>query len=125
NNVRDFNNFILTTTQDAPITPPGFPVPPQTVFFTSTPYLSELTVENLTTGLFVPPSAYVQDRNAGTWTMNVGTYDTLQATFDTGNPIKIFDSLEGATALTGTVTFTHGSNTVTGVGTAFLAEVNL
>src|SRR6185436_16714072 len=57
--------------------------------------------------------------------MNVGTYDTLQATFDTGNPIKIFDSLEGATALTGTVTFTHGSTSVVGVGTLFLAEVNL
>jgi len=125
NNVRDFNNFILTTTQDPPITPPGFPAPPQTVFFTSTPYFGELTIENLTTGLFVPPSAYVEDRDAGKWTMNVGTYDTLQATFDTGNPIKIFDSLQGATALTGTVTFTHGSNTVTGVGTAFLAEVNL
>lgn len=125
NNVRDFNNFILTTSQDAPIIPAGFPVPPQTVFNTSTPYSSELTVEDLTTGLLVPPSAYVEDRAAGAWTMNVGTYDTLQATFDTGNPIKIFNSLQGATALTGIVTFEHGNDTLVGVGTSFLAEVNL
>lgn len=125
NNVRDFNNFILTTTQDAPITPPGFPVPPQTVFFTSTPFTGELTVEDLTTGQFVPSSAYVADRIQGKWTMNVGTYDTLQATFDTGNPIKVFDSLSGATALTGLVTFTHNSINITGTGTLFLTQLNL
>lgn len=124
NNVRDFNNFILTTTQDAPITPAGFPAPAQTVFFTSTPYTGELTVEDITTGLLVPSSAYVADRIQGKWTMNVGTYDTLQATFDTGNPIKVFNSLQGATALTGMVTFTHNSNAVTGSGTLFLSQVN-
>jgi hypothetical protein len=117
-NVRDINNFILTTTQDAPIVPTG----PQTVFYTSTPFLdSTLVVQDLTTGLLVPSSAYTTDGVRGFWTMHVATTDTLQATFDTGNPIKIFDSLQGATALTGTVTFTNGNATVS--GTLFLSQL--
>jgi len=116
------NNFILTTTQDAPIVPSG----PQTVFHTSFPFIAgTLTVQDLTTGLLVSSGAYTTNPIQGTWTMFVATTDTLQATFDTGAPIKVFDALQGATTLTGTVTFTNGSAIVTGSGTLFLTELTV
>jgi len=118
--VSRINNFILTTTQDAPIIPSG----PQTVFHTSTSFVAgTLTVQDLTTGLIVPSGSYTTNPIQGTWTMLIPTTDTLQAIFDTGAPIKVFDALQGATTLTGTVTFTNGSATVTGSGTLFLTEL--
>jgi type VI secretion system secreted protein VgrG len=74
-------------------------------------------------GLIVPPSSYTSNGVQGYWTMNVPTTHTLQAMFDTAPPIKIFDALSGATVLTGTTTFTHGSNTITGVGTSYLSQL--
>jgi|SRR5579864_7462402 len=114
-NVRDEDDFFLVTIQDPPVVPSG----PQTVFHTSQPYIdSTLRIEDITTGLFVPSSAYTTDGALGTWTMNVATTDTLQAMFDVGNPNDpapvIFDALSGATALTGLVTFTNGSNNIVG-----------
>jgi len=74
-------------------------------------------------GLIVPPSDYTTNGILGYWTMNTPTTHTLQATFDIGNPIKIFDSLQGATLLTGLVTFTNGSNIVTGNATVLPAPL--
>jgi hypothetical protein len=65
-------------------------------------------------GLIVPPSDYTVNMALGYFTMNTPTTHTLQATFDTGSPIKIFNPLQGATALSGIVTFTNGSTAVTG-----------
>ena len=76
-------------------------------------------------GLIVPPSSYTTNGVLGYWTMNVPTTHTLQAMFDIAPPIKIFDSLSGATALTGTTTFTHGSANVTGVGTSYLSQLTI
>lgn len=121
-NVRDVNNFVLTTTQDPPIVPVG----PQAIFFTSTPYIdSTIVIEDLTTGLLVSPSDYTTDGARGEWTMHVATTDILQATFDTGNHINVFDSLSGATVLTGFVTFTNGSTALSGFGTSFLSQLTV
>jgi len=76
-------------------------------------------------GLIVPSSSYTTNGVQGSWTMNVPTTHTLQAMFDTVPPIKIFDSLSGATVLTGTTTFTHGSAAVTGVGTSYLSQLTI
>jgi hypothetical protein len=121
-NIRDLNNFILNTPQDPPIVPTGA----QSVFYTSSFFVpGTLVVQDITTGLLVPSTDYTTDPVLGSWTMNTPTTDTLQATFDIGNPIKIFDALSGATALTGTVTFTNGSTALTGVGTLFLTELSV
>lgn len=125
-NVRDLNDFTLITIQDDPIIPSGA----QTVFHTSESFIgSTLVVEDLTTGLLVPNSAYTTDETQGTWTMHVPTIDTLQATFDIGNPRDpfpiIFDSLSGAIALTGLITFTNGSAVINGSGTLFLSELTI
>jgi hypothetical protein len=122
-NVRDRNDFFLNTIQDNPIVPGG----PQTLFNTSYPFVpGTLAVEDLTTGLFVPSSNYVTNPTQGTWTMNVATTDTLQATFNVGTindpfPV-IFNGLD-YTVLSGTATFTNGSDLVTGVGTFFSAQL--
>jgi hypothetical protein len=123
-NIRDLNDFFLITIQDNPTVPGG----PQTVFHTSQPYIdATLVVEDITTGLLVPSSAYTTDGALGTWTMNVPTSDTLQATFDVGNPNDpfpvIFDSLSGATILSGLITFTNGSINIGGFGTHFTTEL--
>jgi hypothetical protein len=76
-------------------------------------------------GLIVPPSAYVTDGALGYWTMRVPTTDTLQATFDTGSPIKVFDALQGATVLSGLVTFTNGNSVISGSGTLFLSQLSI
>jgi hypothetical protein len=76
-------------------------------------------------GLIVPPSNYTTNGALGYWTMLVPTTNTLQAIFDVGNPIKIFNALQGATALTGLVSFTNGSATVTGGGTSFLSQLSI
>lgn len=125
-NIRDLDDFFLITIQDAPIIPSG----PQSVFLTSQPYIdATLVVEDLTTGLLVPTSTYTTDGALGTWAMTAPTTDTLQATFDVGNPNDpfpvVFDALDGATPLTGLITFTNGSTTVTGSGTLFLSELVL
>ena len=122
--IRDENDFFLVTIQDNPIVPSG----PQTVFHTSQPYIdASLVVEDITTGLLVPSSAYTTDGVQATWTMNVATTDTLQAIFDVGNPLDpfpvIFDALNGATTLTGLVTFTNGSNNIGGSGTLFTSQL--
>lgn len=121
NNVRDTNNFVINTVQDPVITPSA----PQSVFHTSTPFVSGLVVEDITTGQFVPPSSYTANPLIGEWTMNVPTTDKLQATFNVGVPIEVFASLEGATPLSGTVTFTNGSAAITGTGTSFLSQLTL
>jgi hypothetical protein len=119
-NIRDLNNFILNTVQDAPIIPIGS----QSVFNTSSFFVpGTLVVQDLTTGLLIPSTDYTTDSVIGFWTMNTPTTHTLQATFDIGNPIKIFDALSGSTALNGLVTFTNGSTTLTGVGTLFLTQL--
>jgi hypothetical protein len=123
-NIRDLEDFFLITIQDDPIVPSG----PQTVFNTSEPYIdATLVVEDITTGLLVPTSAYTTDGPLGIWTMNVATTDTLQATFDVGNPNDpfpvVFDALDGVTLLTGNVTFNNGSNDIGGSGTLFLTEL--
>jgi hypothetical protein len=125
-NIRDLNDFFLITIQDNPIVPGG----PQTVFNTSQPYIdATLVVEDITTGLLVPSSAYDTDGAQSKWTMHVATTHTLQATFDVGNPSDpfpvIFDSLSGAFTLTGLVTFTNGSQNITGFGTLFTTELSI
>lgn len=119
--VRDFNEFFLSVVQDDPITP----VSGQTIFNTTYPFLdATLVIENLTTGLIVPDSDYESDGINSSWTLFTPTTDVLQATYDiSANPPLIFDSLEGATTLTGTVTFTNDSVLVTGAGTLFLSEL--
>lgn len=124
-NIRDLNDFTLITIQDAPIVPSG----PQSVFFTSEPYIgSTLVVENLTTGLLVQNSTYTTNETQGSWTMDVPTTDTLQGTFDIGNPRDpfpiVFDGTD-YTAISGTVTFTKGSQSFTGTGTTFLADLTV
>ncbi|MGH7974968.1 MAG: hypothetical protein ACREBR_05555 [bacterium] len=121
NNIRDINNFILNTIQDPPIVPSG----PQSTFYTSTPFLGGLVVEDLTTGMFVPSSNYIADPQQGSWMMLVPTNHTLQATFNIGTPIHVFNALSGATSLTGSVTFTNGSAHVTGSGTLFLSQLSV
>lgn len=119
NNIRDINNFIINTVQDPPI----IPMTPQSTFYTSVPFLGDLTVEDLTTGLLVPSSDYVADPQRGSWTMTTPTSDTLQATFNVGTAINVFNALSGATTLTGSVTFTNGSTDVSGTGTLFLSQL--
>jgi len=125
-NIRDENDFFLNTIQDPPITPSG----PQSVFHTSYPYIdSSLVVEDITTGLLVPSSAYTTDGVQGTWTMNSPTTHTLQAMFNVGNPASpfpvVFDALTGATTLTGLVTFTNASTNLGGFGTSFLSQLTI
>ena len=125
-NIRDLDDFFLNTIQDIPVIPSG----PQTVFYTSQPFIdATLTIEDITTGLLIPTSAYTTDGIQGTWIMTVATTDILQATFDIGNPGDpfpvVFDALSGATPLTGLITFTNGSNAITGSGTLFLSELAL
>jgi len=120
---REEQDFFLNTIQD----PPVVPVLPQFIFHTSLPFIAgTLVVENLTTGLLVSPGSYTTNPIQGTWTMNVATANTLQATFDVGtgnDPFPVvFDSLD-YTALSGIVTFTHSSATVTGTGTFFTTEL--
>jgi hypothetical protein len=122
--IRDENDFFLVTIQDNPIVPSG----PQAVFHTSQPYIdASLVVEDITTGLLVPSSAYTTDGAQGTWTMNVPTTDTLQAVFNVGNPGDpfpvVFDALQGAFTLTGFVTFTNGSVNIGGFGTLFTTQL--
>jgi hypothetical protein len=121
--IRDELDFFLSTIQDPPVVPSS----PQTVFHTSLPFISAtLVVEDLTTGLLVSSSAYTTDPAQGTWTMNVATTHTLQATFDIGNaanPITtVFDSTQN-TPLSGTILFTHGSTGIVGFGTSFTTEL--
>ena len=98
----------------------------ESIFYTSSPFVdSTLVVQDITTGLIVLPSLYTTEGALGYFTMNAPTTDTLQATFDTGSPIKIFDALQGATALTGLVSFTNGSAIVTGGGTLFLSQLTV
>ncbi len=125
-NIRDLNDFFLNTILDDPVVPSG----PQSVFFTAYPYIvPTLVVENITTGLIVPPTDYTTNGILGTWTMNVPTTDTLQAIYNIGSiddpfPV-VFDSLDDATPLTGTVTFTNDDEEVVGTGTLFLTELVL
>lgn len=124
-NIRDLNDFFLITIQDDQIVPSG----PQTIFNTSEPYIdSTLVVEDLTTELrLIPNVDYTTDGAQGTWTMTSPTSDTLQATFDVGDPNDpfpiIFDDQSGLTTLTGLITFTNTSINVVGVGTLFLTEL--
>lgn len=125
-NIRDEDDFFLITVQDNPIVPSGS----QSVFNTSQPYIdATLVVEDITTGLLVPSSAYTTNGAQGIWTMNVATSHTLQAMFDVGNPSDpfpvVFDALSGTTVLTGLVTFTNGSKTIGGSGTLFLSELSV
>lgn len=89
--------------------------------------LSSTTISVVTEGGLVSSGSYTTNPVQGTWTMNLPTTATLQATFNIGNPIGpfpfVFDSLSGASLLTGTVTFTNGSTLVTGSGTLFSTEV--
>jgi len=79
----------------------------------------------IVSGGLVPPSSYTTNGALGYWTMLVPTTDTLQAIFDIGSPIKIFDALQGATALAGFVTFTNGSTAIVGFGTSFLSQLSI
>jgi hypothetical protein len=98
----------------------------ESIFYTSSPFIdSTLVVQDLTTGLRVPSSAYTTEGALGYFTMNAPTTDTLQVVFDTGSPIKIFNALQGATTLTGIVTFTNGSTAITGSGTSFLTALSI
>ena len=93
-----------------------------TVTFPSAGTVTVPTVAS-TSGLLIPSTAYTTNGALGYFTMLVPTTHTLQATFDIGNPIKIFDSLSGSTLLTGNVTFNNGSNSIGGSGTLFLTEL--
>ncbi len=124
-NIRSDNDFFLNTIQDSPIVPSGS----TTVFHTSYPFIGgTLTVEDLTTGLLVSSGNYTENPVKGIWTMTVATTDTLQAIFDVGginDPVPlVFDSTD-YTALSGTVTFTHGSDSVTGASTLFTSELSV
>ncbi len=58
--------------------------------------------------------------------MNVATTDTLQATFDigqVGDPVPLVFDIADTILRTGTAAFTHGSTSVTGVGTLFTTEL--
>lgn len=122
-NVRDRNDFFLNTIQDAPVVPSL----PQTVFYTSYPYVpGTLVVENLTTGLLVSSGSYTTNPVQGTWTMTVATTDTLQATFNVGtvnDPFPVVFDGTDYTVLSGTVTFTNGSEFIVGTGTFFTTEL--
>jgi hypothetical protein len=87
------------------------------------------TITSHVVGGLVSSSNYTTDGVRGTWTMNspqtAGT--VFQATFNIEgsnypSPL-VFDSLEGATALTGLVTFTNGSTAVSGFGTTFTTQL--
>ena len=122
-NVRDRNDFFLNTIQDPSITP----TVGQTVFHTSYPFVpNTIVIEDLTTGLLVPSSNYTTNPVLGTWTMNSYTPDVLQATFNVGtvnDPFPVvFDGTDYIT-LSGTVTFTHNSNLVVGIGTSFTTQL--
>jgi len=125
-NIRDLNDFFLNTVLDAPITPGS----PQSTFNTVYSYIeSTFRLQNITTGLYVPLSAYSVNGVLGTWTMNVPTTNTLQAIYNTGtinDPFPIvFDALAGSTTLAGTVTFTNNSTAIVGVGTLFSTQLAL
>ena len=123
-NVRDENDFFLNTIQDNPIVPSG----PQTVFHTSYPFVpSTLSVEDITTGLFIPSSDYTTNPVQGTWTMNIATADILQATFNIGtvnDPFPVVFDGTDYTVLSGTATFTKNSNLITGTGTFFTSQLS-
>lgn len=122
-NVRDANDFFLNTIQDPAIVP----AVGQTVFHTSYPFVpGTIVIEDITSGLLVPSGNYTTNPVQGTWTMNVYTPHTLQATFNVGtvnDPFPVVFDGTDYTVLSGTATFTNKSTLVTGTGTSFLAQL--
>jgi len=123
--IRERNDFFLTTELETPTpTPNGVAVD----FTLTSDYVTNSLVV-LKNGVIQTNGVdYTENHSLPGFTMAVAPLigDTLQAFFDVGSsgqPDPVVFDLSDTVALTGSVTFTNNSQTVTGVGTLFLSEV--
>lgn len=125
--IRDRNDFFLTTQLETPTPAPDGAT---TNFIVSSDYvIGSLVV--LKNGLVLSPGTdYTENHSLPGFTMSVAPTlgSTLQVFFDVGSagsPDPVIFDLSDRTALSGTVTFTNNSLSVTGVGTAFQTELQV
>ncbi len=123
--IRDRQDFFLTTQLETPTpTPDGIAVD----FTLSEDYINGSLVVIKNGVIQTPGVDFTENHSLPGFTMTVAPLigDTLQAFFDVGNagePDPVVFDITNTTNLTGSVTFTNGSVSVTGVGTLFTTEL--
>jgi hypothetical protein len=125
--VKERNELFLSTILE---TPPEAPDGVRTFFSTSLEYTPGSLVVLLNGVAQDPGDDFTEDVFAPGFEMAVapGALDVLTVCFDIGHrldPVPVVLDLTDRTALTGSLTFTNGSRSVTGTGTAFLSEVQV